>query len=269
MTESGSIDVRANPTAGVQLASCLIQAQWPAPANVVALTTTRLGGFSAAPFDSFNLALHVGDSEQAVLANRRQLLAQCAGLECIQWLEQVHGTEVVTAPATVTAADACYTQQPALACAVMTADCLPIVFCDGAGREVAAAHAGWRGLLAGVLEATVARFSAGPEQLLAWIGPAIGERYFEVGAEVRQAFINVANAADREATDGAFRASKQRQGHYFADLAALARLRLRAIGLRQCYGGEQCCYQQEARFFSYRRQATTGRMATLIYKLPI
>jgi len=252
-------DVRQSPY--------LIRPQWPAPANVVALATTRDGGFSAAPFDSFNLALHVGDSEQAVVANRLQLLALCPGLERIQWLEQVHGSEVVTAPLSAARADACYTQAPALACAVMTADCLPIVFCDRSGREVAAAHAGWRGLLAGVLEATVARFLASPEQMLAWIGPAISQRHFEVGAEVRKAFIDVAGAVDRDAIDSAFKPSTRRDGHYYADLATLARIRLRATGLSQCYGGELCCYQQEAQFFSYRRQSETGRMATLIYQL--
>jgi len=242
----------------------------------VVVATTRAGGTSVAPFDSFNMALHVGDSERAVLSNRQQLLTLCPGLERIQWLEQIHGIEVVTAFAaaatstpTVTAiADACYTQAPGLACAVMTADCLPVVFCDRAGREVAAAHAGWRGLLNGVLEATVARFGAAPEQLLAWIGPAIGQRHFEVGAQVRRAFLDAACAADQDDTRSAFSPNPLRDGHYFADLATLARIRLRTAGLSQCYGGELCNFQHEAQFFSYRRQPETGRMATLIYRLP-
>src|SRR5690606_28071524 len=199
-----------------------IKPEWPAPATVAALCTTRVGGCSEAPFDSFNLGDHVGDAAADVAANRQRLLASCAGLSAIGWLQQVHGVAVVDAdPAQVLAADAQFTRVTGLGCAVMTADCLPVLFCDRAGTQVAAAHAGWRGLCAGVLEATAAIFPV-PAEVLVWLGPAIGPASFEVGAEVRDQFL--AASAQKVETEACFR--PHRPGHYLADIYALARLRL-------------------------------------------
>jgi YfiH family protein len=242
----------------------LIRPRWPAPAPVAAVTTTRLGGRSGAPFDTLNLGDHVGDDAAAVAANRQLLLDACPGLAAVSWLRQVHGTTVVAAAAGGAAeADAQFTRQAGLACAVMTADCLPVLFCDRAGTQVAAAHAGWRGLCAGVLERTAACFAA-PDTVLAWLGPAIGPRHFEVGAEVREQFVDSADASQRQATAQCFSAGV-RPGRFMADLYQLARLRLRAAGIDAVYGGDYCTFEERERFFSYRREAITGRMASLIY----
>jgi purine-nucleoside/S-methyl-5'-thioadenosine phosphorylase / adenosine deaminase len=245
----------------------LLRPQWPAPARVAAYVTTRVGGVSAAPFDSFNLAEHVGDEPAAVAANRRLLIEASPGLSAIAWLQQVHGTTVVAADAAQTlSADALYTRQAGLGCAVMTADCLPVLFCDAAATQVAAAHAGWRGLCAGVLEHTVASF-ADPRSVMAWLGPAIGSRHFEVGAEVRAQFLASAPPAQRSATELCFTPSS-RPEHFYADIYQLARLRLSALGIYAIYGGGLCTFADSARWFSYRRDAITGRMASLIYLMP-
>ncbi len=247
-----------------------LQPDWPAPENIVALTTTRCGGASTKAFDSFNLALHVDDTEQAVLRNRAYLEQHCEGLTQVQWLEQVHGISVVEAGSPDTpVADGCYTRDAGLACAIMTADCLPLLFCDERGEQVAAAHAGWRGLQAGVIEETVATFVSSPQHLLVWLGPAISQACFEVGAEVRAVFLAAAGTAngDSEATDRAFLPNKDNPGHYFANLYQLARLRLRALGITRIYGGNECTFTDRQRFYSYRRDGLTGRMASLIYKL--
>lgn len=243
----------------------VIRPAWPAPANVRALTTTRHGGVSDAPFDSFNLGDHVGDDPIAVATNRKLLLDNCEGLSAISWLEQVHGTDVVSADARrVQRADALFTQDEAIACAIMTADCLPVLFCDRAGTKVAAAHAGWRGLCAGILEKTIAQFDD-PAQVLAWFGPAIGPSNFEVGAEVREQFLS-ATPALAQAIDSCFRAATKPQ-HYLADIYALARLRLNAVGVAAVYGGGLCTVADRTRFYSYRRDGRCGRMASLIYLL--
>jgi hypothetical protein len=224
---------------------------------------------SAAPFDTFNLGDHVGDDPAAVLINRKILLDSCAGLSAISWLEQVHGTEIVAADAHLTPrADAQFTRETGMACAVMTADCLPVLFCDRAGTQVAAAHAGWRGLCAGVLEATIAQF-ADPSQVLAWLGPAIGTSNFEVGAEVREQFLMATPALTPQINtcfipSAPFTKNKKTQ-HYLADIYALARLRLQAAGITAIYGGGLCTVADRARFYSYRRDGRCGRMATLIY----
>lgn len=254
----------------------LIRPDWPAPANVVAVCTTRLGGVSAAPFDSLNLGDHVGDDPAAVAANRAALLSACPGLNAIGWLQQVHGVEVVSADAAHSVvADAQFTRTKGLGCAVMTADCLPVLFCDDRGTQVAAAHAGWRGLCAGVLEQTVATFPD-PAHLLAWLGPAIGPTAFEVGAEVRVQFLAQSAAVDRAATANCFRPAIK-AGHYLADIYALARLRLAAAGVTAIHCGESggenggesgeefCTVADPLRFYSYRRDGVTGRMASLIY----
>lgn len=245
----------------------VIRPDWPAPANVSALTTTRSGGISEAPFDHLNLGDHVGDDPAAVSANRKLLLDQCAGLSSISWLEQVHGTDVVaTNTQDKRRADAQFTQEKSIACAIMTADCLPVLFCDRAGKQVAAAHAGWRGLCNGVLEKTVAQFDD-PSQVLAWFGPAIGPANFEVGAEVREQFL-AATPALAPQINRSFIPTEKPQ-HYFADIYSLARLRLRAVGVTAIFGGGLCTMADSARFYSYRRDGRCGRMASLIYIIPM
>lgn len=230
---------------------------WPAPSRVRACVTTRAGGVSLAPFDSLNLGDHVGDDPQAVAENRRRLIER---LGCNPaWLQQVHSADVVEAdPAAVAVADASWTATPGRACAVLTADCLPALFCDRAGSRVAAAHAGWRGLAGGVLENTVAALGVPAGELLAWLGPAIGPQSFEVGAEVREAFL-----AQHAQAGEAFSASRN-AGRFMADLYALARIRLAAIGVTAVHGGGLDTFS-DPRFFSYRRVPRSGRLASLIW----
>jgi purine-nucleoside/S-methyl-5'-thioadenosine phosphorylase / adenosine deaminase len=244
-----------------------LEPRWPAPNNIVAFTTCRVGGVSEPPFESLNLGLHVGDERHAVAVNRDRLSNSCVGLNSIQWLNQVHGDCVIEVPDSgVPDADACYTRQSGLGCAVMTADCLPILICDGSGQQVAAAHAGWRSLVAGIIEKTVVTFAAESDQLLVWLGPAIGKDHFEVGSEVRQKFIDAAAHETQSETNAAFYPSPERPGYYYADLCQLARIRLKTVGVKQIFGGKYCCYSDSQRFFSYRRDHTTGRMVSLIYK---
>ena len=230
---------------------------WPAPARVKACITTRAGGVSVAPFDSLNLGTHVGDDPVAVKKNRQRLVSQ---LGCKPaWLQQVHGLGVVEAvPEMLAEADASWTATPGIACTVMTADCLPALFCDRSGSRVAAAHAGWRGLAAGVLEATLDALAVAPEDTLVWLGPAIGPQAFEVGTEVREAFL-----AQHAQAEQAFSASLN-PGRYMADIYQLARIRLAARGVDAVYGGD-CCTYSDPRFYSYRRSAQTGRFASLIW----
>ena len=220
-----------------------------------ALVSTRLGGVSTGAYASLNLGGHVGDDLAAVTENRRRL-AEAAGLRREPaWLNQVHGCTVVAAgePAT---ADACWTETPDVPCAVMTADCLPVLFADRDGRCVAAAHAGWRGLAAGVLEATVAAMPVPPQRLMAWLGPAIGPGAFQVGDEVRAAFVaQAAEDAQAFVPDGP---------RWRADLFALARARLRRCGVASMYGGGLCTVGDGGRFFSHRRDGVSGRFASLI-----
>lgn len=231
--------------------------QWPAPARVKSCVTTRAGGVSAGPFASLNLGEHVGDDPVAVAKNRQRLVSL---LGCRPaWLSQVHGVAVAEAsPELLVEADACWSATPGVACAIMTADCLPALFCDRAGTRVAAAHAGWRGLAAGVLEATLDALALPADQVLVWLGPAIGAQAFEVGAEVREAFI----AQHAEAAE-AFRPSHN-AGKFMADIYQLARIRLAARGVTAVYGGDFCTYN-DPRFYSYRRSAQTGRFASLIW----
>ena len=241
-------------------ASAVIVPDWPAPARVRAISTTRAGGVSEGPYASLNLALHVGDQAPSVAENRRRLQALCSLARSPSWLSQVHGTAVVEAQdfAEAPAADAAYSLVPGAACVVMTADCLPVLFTDDAGTCVAAAHAGWRGLLDGVLQATVASLPVARDRLLAWMGPAIGPTAFEVGSEVRHAFL----ARDAAAAN-AFVAGKN--GRWLCDLYALARMRLAADGVTKIYGGGLCTYSDSERFYSFRRDGVTGRMASMIW----
>lgn len=240
---------------------------WPAASRVVALSTTRSGGVSTGCYAGANLALHVADDSSAVKANREQLRLQNDELQSICWLEQIHSTVLVDASSggEMLAADASYTSQAGLACAVMTADCLPVLVCDRQGQEVAAIHAGWRGLVGGIIESSLARFDAPPQDLLVWLGPAIGQQHFEVGEDVREAFLKASSEWQRTLTDAVFRPNLESKGKFFADLYVLARLRLQAIGVSAIYGGDFCTYADEQRFYSYRRESQTGRMASLIY----
>jgi len=227
---------------------------WPAPANVKSLQTTRHGGVSAAPYASFNLGDHVGDDSKAVVANRQQLPSPAA------WLKQTHSTIVVDAAAVTTPieADASFSRTANVVSVVMTADCLPVLFCDQQGTVVAAAHAGWRGLCDGVLEATVKAMDVKAEHIMAWMGPAIGPQAFEVGDDVRDEFIQ----HDAAAT-AAFAA--QSNGKWLGDIYLLARQRLNQLGITAIYGGKDCTFSDSERYFSYRRDGVTGRMASLIW----
>lgn len=234
-----------------------IEPGWHLP-GVTALSTTRGGGASLSPFDSFNLGHHVNDEPAAVESNRQRLVAALPVETRIQWLQQVHGNAVIRAgEGGYPEADACWTDQPGVACAVLTADCLPVLLAAEDGRVVAAAHAGWRGLLAGVLESTVAAMGVDPMRLMAWMGPAIGPETFEVGAEVRDAFLDTAAVAD------AF-VPGQEPGKYLANLYQLARYRLAQVGVNRIHGGNRCTYTEADQFFSYRRDGQTGRMASVI-----
>ena len=236
-----------------------IRADWPADARIVAGTTLREGGASSGPYRSFNIAGHVGDEPAAVESNRRQF-RELAGIQAEPlWLNQVHSSIAVRNPDpdTLPQADAAYSNRPGDTCVVMTADCLPVLFASQDAREIAAAHAGWRGLCAGILEATVAQFEAPGEQLMAWLGPAISRHAFEVGDEVRQAFLAVDQAA-------ASCFEQNERGRWQADLYALARQRLAACGITAVFGDVQCTFGDSSRFFSYRRDGQCGRMASFI-----
>jgi YfiH family protein len=239
----------------------IIRPDWPAPALVRACTTTRRGGISECPFDSLNLGGNTEDSPAAVAENRRRLRPNLGLPAEPAWLQQVHGIEVVRAEAGPACADAVWTARPDAVCAILTADCLPVLLCDEQGRAVGAAHAGWRGLAGGVIEATVAAMALPPQGLMAWLGPAIGPEVFEVGAEVRRAFLEQDAGADAY-----FRPSPQ--GRWLADLYELARRRLRRLGIERIYGGGFCTYQDAERFYSYRRDGRTGRMVSLIWLAP-
>ena len=236
---------------------CIIP-DWPAPKQVRTLQTTRLGGVSSTPYDSLNLGDHVGDAPLAV-AHNRMLLNTLLPSEPV-WLEQAHGTLVANADhaSCLPQADACIARHRAAVCVVMTADCLPVLLCDKQGSVVGAAHAGWKGLAAGVIEATVQAMDVAPQNLMAWLGPAISQDAFEVGDEVRAAFI----AAQPQALEAFI---PGQNGKWFADIYTLARLRLNALGITQIYGGGYCTYRERERFFSYRRDGATGRMGTFIW----
>lgn len=238
---------------------------WSVPGSVRAISSTRAGGVSSAPWETLNLGSHVGDVPADVQENRGRL-AGFIGVDSarIGWLDQVHGTEVVELTpdnaGLVTKADASFTRHPGIACAILTADCLPVLLADNEGTVVGAAHAGWRGLCGGVIENLVSAMAVAPDRLQAWLGPAIGPDSFEVGPEVRDAFLkHNPESASAFKTDGA------RPGHFMADIYRLAVLRLDRLGVSSVTGGGLCTVQDPGRFFSYRRDGQTGRMATLIW----
>jgi len=254
-------DSPAPPGAFDGAASEWIAAAWPAPKSVRAGTTTRLGGCSSAPFEGLNLSFGVGDEADAVRRNRAHLASRLGLPEPPRWLRQVHGARVVDAgnAATGVAADACVARRPGPVCAILTADCLPVALCDRAGSCVAIAHAGWRGLAAGVLEATVGALARPPGEFLAWLGPGIGPGAYEVGEEVREVLVGGDPGAR-----AAFAPSPR--GRWLADLYALARRRLHRLGVFAVYGGDHCTFSDPHRFYSYRRDGrATGRMASLVW----
>lgn len=238
-----------------------LRADWPAPANVVAGTTLRAGGASQGRYATLNLGAHVGDDPEAVRTNRCRFVEACGLPGEPPWLRQVHGTRVMAAYSASPdqPADAIVADRPGAVCAVLTADCLPVVFASASGREIAVAHAGWRGLSAGVLEATVAALGAPAGEVLAWLGPAISQPAFEVGQEVREVFVQ----GDPGAA-GHFR--RNDRGRWQADLYGLARLRLGRCGVTRVFGGGRCTYGEPEAFFSYRRDGQCGRMATFVFR---
>ena len=232
---------------------------WPAPPNVRALITTRAGGSSRGPFESLNLGLSAGDDETAVRENRARL-AQALP-QPPKWLAQVHGATAVDADTLdhVPAADASVARAPGTVCAVMIADCMPVLLCDRDGTTVANAHAGWRGLAAGVVENAVGAMGVAPRDVIAYLGPCIGPQAFEVGADVLDAFV-----ARDSAAKSAFK--PLREGKWLADLYALGRQALARAGVTRVHGGGWCTYSDARRFYSYRRDRTTGRMAALVWR---
>lgn len=241
-------------------ASAYLQADWPAPPNVRAFTTLRSGpGVSLPPFDRFNLGLRCGDDPQHALLNRERLISDCGLPAAPRWLQQVHGVEVtrVDGPGEPVA-DAAVTNRPNTVLAILSADCLPVLFCNENGSEIAAAHAGWRGLAGGMLEATVRAMASPPSSTLAWLGPAAGPKVYEVGADVRETFL-----AHDPGAAVAFTATCA--SHWLVDLYALARQRLAAVGVQRVYGGGLCTISDQQRFFSHRRDQRTGRMASIIW----
>jgi YfiH family protein len=240
--------------------SSWIKPRWPVPKNVHAVCTTREGGGSSAPFDTFNLSDRVGDKPIAVDNNRAHLIEWLSLPARPVWLQQVHGNTVVEVGKLNgdVQADAAMAESAGLVCVVTTADCLPVLFCDQKGTRVAAVHAGWRGLAAGVLEATVVAMARPVDQLYAWLGPAIGPQSFEVGGEVRAVFV-----AKDPTNSSAFKPSQN--ARWLANIYQLAINTLRAQGVSQIFGGRYCTFSDPKRFYSYRRDKRTGRMASLIW----
>ena len=238
----------------------LLYPDWPAPNVIRAAVTTRQGGFSTQPWQSLNLGLHVGDDPETVQRNRALVGNELSLPAEPVWLDQVHGATVIDAAKAQpnTAADAAWTDRPGVVCAVLTADCLPVFFTSREGDRVAVAHAGWRGLASGVLEGTVEALG-NPAALICWLGPAIGPADFEVGDEVRDQFLSWNSQCDQAFT-------RQDNGKWLADIYQLARLRLRLAGIEQISGGNFNTFSDTERFFSYRRDGQTGRMASLIWR---
>ena len=238
----------------------LIKADWQVPDHIHAVVTTRLGGVSQPPYSGLNLGDHVGDNSESVVKNRQLLMEHLGLTKSPQWLQQVHGIELVKAcdDGIVEQADACWSDEIDQACIVMTADCLPVFFTDKAGSKVAVAHAGWRGLAGGVLEQTLSVFSD-PGEVVVWLGPAIGPQAFEVGEEVKLKFCEQIPESEM-----AFKPSAN-TGKWLADIYQLARLRLHRAGVGQIEGGAYCTYSDADHFYSYRRDGVTGRMASAIW----
>ena len=241
----------------------IIKPDWPAPSHIHAYSTTRNGGYSEAPYDSLNFGEHVGDSLENVATNRGLLMESLSLPNEPLWLEQIHSNQVICAdaPPEILQADASFAKTANKVCVVTTADCLPLLLCNKAGTIVAAVHAGWRGLATGIIEQTAKILLRHDPELMAWMGPAIGPEHYEVGDEVRQAFISHDPQAEQ-----AFKSSPNNR--WLADMYLLARQRLNSLGIQDIYGGGFCTFSDSKRFFSYRRDGVTGRMATLIWIAP-
>ena len=239
-----------------------INPNWNVPNNIHAFTTTREGGVSLEPYLSFNLGDHVGDNKSAVKTNRTLLVEKFGLPQKPVFLTQTHSTRVLQLPYSGEnlEADAVYTNVPNQVCVVMTADCLPVLFTTTSGNEVAATHAGWRGLCDGVLEETVKYFQAKPEDIIAWFGPAIGPKAFQVGIDVVEKFVAVDEKAKL-----AFQPDAIEEGKYLSNLYQIATQRLNNLGITQIYGGNHCTFNEKEKFFSYRRDNQTGRMASVIW----
>ena len=241
-----------------------VPADWPAPAHVHAGTTTRLNGASRDPFDSFNLAGHVGDRPEAVAGNRRQLRTRLDLPAAPAWLQQQHGNTVIRATRERhAAADGAYTDAAGEVCAVLTADCVPLLLCDRAGTGIAALHIGWRGLCSRVIKSGVSMFNAAPRDLLAWIGPHIRQENYEVGADVVSACSSIWPETRTAITPN--RPNTREPDRWYLDLAGLVKVELQQLGVTQVYDCGRCTYADEDLFYSYRRDGATGRMATLIW----
>jgi YfiH family protein len=244
-------------------ANSLIFPDWPSPDTIKALSTTRQGGFSLPPYNGFNLGIHVGDELDTVLKNRDYLVDIAQLPESPRWLNQIHGTRVIKSNAWQLNidADAIVSKQKNHICTIMTADCLPLLMCNKKGDTVAAIHAGWRGLAAGIIEKTIAELHCAPQEILVWLGPAIGPNQFEVGFDVYQTFTQHSAKANQafQQTDST---------HYLADIYLLARQRLTALGINAIFGGDLCTASHKQHFFSYRRDDITGRMASVIWISP-
>lgn len=238
----------------------MIYPDWPAPDTIKAVSTTRHGGFSSAPYNELNLGDHIGDDSDTVIKNRQSLIAQAGLPESPRWLKQVHGTKVSLASNwhLNDEADAIVSDHPNQVCTVMTADCLPILLCNHQGSIVGAIHAGWRGLASGIIEKTLLQFKCPNQQVIAWLGPAIGPEQFEVGSDVYKTFTDYSSQAIQ-----AFQQTDP--DHYIADIYLLAKQRLNACGVNSIFGGEHCTVSDSSQFFSYRRDGITGRMASMIW----
>ncbi len=255
------------------MAPLLDAPQWDAPANVLAAMSTRVGGISTAPFDSLNLGYSTPDNRSSVAANEARV-ANALGIDplAIRWVYQVHGNAVQLAESlpenaplsgTVIEGDAIVSRTPGLVCGVKVADCLPVLFSSVNGRVVAAAHAGWRGLAAGVVENTVSAMDCAAEEIVAWLGPCIGKDRFEVGDDVKTAFLEATPIAERDLIAASFRPLAI-EGKYLCDLRSIASTRLRAIGVTKIAATHACTFSEPARYFSHRRDRLTGRMAAFV-----
>ncbi|WP_160154498.1 peptidoglycan editing factor PgeF [Microbulbifer sp. ALW1] len=241
---------------------------WPAPANVRAFSTLRGDGHSQGDYRAFNLADHVGDAAETVAANRDKLRRELALPGDPQWLEQIHSDKAVEAQGDgkVRTADASFTAEKNTVCAVLTADCLPLLVCSRDGSEVAAIHAGWRGLTGGVIRETIRAMATAPKDLLVWLGPAIGPQAFECGVDVLEAaFESSMSESHGSAIAKCFVPHAKKPLHFLADIYGLGRAELAELGVTEIYGGDRCTVSEEQDFFSYRRDGNTGRMASLIW----
>lgn len=251
----------------MSLSDVLFPVDWPLPQGVGAAITLRTGGVSVGPWQSFNLGDHVGDNPRSVAINRERLRQTLELPRAPQWLRQVHGVDVICSGVQPGApeADGCYSRESGMACGILTADCLPVLFCDRAATVVAAAHAGWRGLAAGVLHNTVRAMAVAPQNILAFLGPAISQPHFEVGPEVLAQFVTSSwGCRDTDAVTNCFTAAAN-SDRLHGNLVQLARVHLASLGVRQVYGGDLCSYANAQHFYSYRRDGVTGRTASLIW----